>query len=74
MISNIRILLIIEKCQAEHFGDVLWGHKSGNKSTMVKKNRKGRTRKIRKNHTPFKESVQEKRQSLAKNVYNPQSF
>ena len=52
-------IIIIKKkdCQAEYIGDVLWGHKSRNKRTTVKKNRKGRTRKMRKNHTPFKESV-----------------
>ena len=57
-INNMRILLIIKKkCQTKYIGDVLWGHKSGNKRTTVKKKRKGRTRKMRKDNTPFKESV-----------------
>ena len=52
LIGNKKILLIIiKKCQTEYIGDVLWGHKIGTKITMIKKNRKERTRKMRKDHT-----------------------
>ena len=56
-------------CQAEYIGDVLWGHKSRDKSTTIKKNRKRRTRKMREDHTPFKESVQEKRLNLQQRTF-----
>ena len=64
LINNVRILLIIKRLPSRvHWGCTM-GHKSRNKRTTVKKNRKGRTRKMRKNHTPFKERVREKRLNL----------
>ena len=57
-INNVRILLIIERLQTEYIEDVLWGHKSENKRTTVKKQRKGGTRKMRKNYLIMSQSCE----------------
>ena len=45
-------ILLIKVSQHEYIGDVLWGQKSRTKITMIKKIRKGRTRKKKKTHLP----------------------
>ena len=45
-------ILLIKVSQPEYIGDVLWGQKSRTKITMIKKNRKGRTREKKKTHLP----------------------
>ena len=46
-------ILLIKVSQPEYIGDVLWGQKSRTKITLIKKNRKGRTRKKKKKtHLP----------------------
>lgn len=44
-------ILLIKNSQPEYIGDVLWGQKSRTKITIIKKNRKERTRK-KKTHLP----------------------
>ena len=45
-------ILLIKNSQPEYIGDVLWGQKSRIKITIIKKNRKERTRKKKKTHLP----------------------
>ena len=56
-INNVRILLIIKRLPNRvHWGCTM-GAQIKKQKNNGQENRKGRTRKMKKNHTPFKESV-----------------